>query len=73
MTINVDDKTTYESIKSLDEIRPRDTLSIDYVVSADGKTIARNISVEKPEETAIPEQGATLETTPPENPQAVMQ
>jgi hypothetical protein len=50
-TINVDDKTTYENIKSIDEIKPKDVLSIDYIVSSDGKNIAKNISVEKPENT----------------------
>lgn len=49
ISINTDDKTTYENIKSLDEIRPKDTVSVDYIVSPDGKNIARNISVEKPE------------------------
>jgi len=45
MNIKADDKTTYENVKSLDEIKVQDTLSIDYIV-ADGKNIAKNISVE---------------------------
>ncbi len=49
MTVAVDDKTTYENIKSLSEIKPKDTLSIDYVVGPEGKNIAKNISLEKPE------------------------
>ncbi|MDD5166198.1 MAG: hypothetical protein PHQ57_02270 [Candidatus Omnitrophica bacterium] len=47
--IAVDNKTTYENIKSINELKIGDTLSIDYVVSPEGKDIARNISVEKPE------------------------
>lgn len=48
--INVNDKTTFENIKSIDEIKPKDTLSIDYTISPDGKNTATNISVERPEE-----------------------
>jgi len=48
-TVILDDKTTYENIKSLSEIKIKDTLSIDYVVSPEGKNIAKNISIEKPE------------------------
>lgn len=55
ITISVDDKTTYENIGSLIEIKPQDTVSIDYLVSAEGKNVAKNISVEKPE---------TMETLP---------
>lgn len=49
LNINIDDKTTYENIKSLDEISPKDTVSIDYILSPDGKNTAKNISIEKPE------------------------
>jgi hypothetical protein len=49
IAINVDDKTVYENIKSIDEIKLKDTVSVDYIVGADGKSIARNLSVEKPE------------------------
>lgn len=48
-TINIDDKTTYENIGSLEEIQPKDVLSIDYIVDLEGKNIARKISIEKPE------------------------
>jgi len=55
ISINVDEQTAFENIKSLEEINPKDTVSIDYVVSADGKNIAKNISVEKVEdEGALP-------------------
>jgi len=54
-SINVDEQTAFENIKSLEGINPKDTVSIDYVVSADGKNIAKNISVEKVEdEGALP-------------------
>jgi len=65
ISINTDDKTTYENIKSLDEIRPKDTVSVDYIVSPDGKNIARNISVEKPE-APMPEPGNLPEAAPVE-------
>ena len=50
INITTDDKTTFENIKSIDQIRPKDILSIDYIVSPDGENIAKNISVEKPED-----------------------
>lgn len=49
MSIGIDDKTTYENIHSIEEIEPLDTLSIDYIVTSDGKNIAKNISAEEPE------------------------
>lgn len=49
ISINVDDKTIYENVKSIDEIKPSDAVSVDYIVSPEGKNIAKDISVEKPE------------------------
>jgi hypothetical protein len=49
INIELDDKTTYENVKSADEIKAMDTLSVDYTVSTGGKNIAKNISVERPE------------------------
>jgi hypothetical protein len=49
MTVSADTKTTFENVRSLAEVQPKDTLSIDYKVLPDGKNIARNISVEKAE------------------------
>lgn len=74
ISISVDEKTTYENIKSIDELRPNDSVSVDYVISTDGKNIARNISVEKAENTKDIEEGvlieepvpATVEETTPE-------
>lgn len=51
ITISTDNKTTYENVKSIDELKPADTVSIDYIVNADGKNIAKNVSVERPEST----------------------
>lgn len=55
ISINVDEKTTYENIKSLDELKPKDNVSIDYIQSPDAKNLAKNIVVEKSEE-ALPEE-----------------
>jgi hypothetical protein len=63
MTIGVDEKTAFENVKSLAEIQPKDTLSIDYKVVSEGKNIAKNISVEKAETPeAVP--GAPATETP---------
>jgi len=48
--IYVDDKTTYENAKAITDIKPKDIVSIDYVAGAQGSSIARNVSVEKPED-----------------------
>ena len=72
----VDDKTTFENIKSISEIKLQDTVSVDYVMGTEGKTLARNISVEKPESLPAGEEEAGKEkvvtepvmTTPQENP-----
>lgn len=63
MTLSADDKTIYENAQSLADIKPKDTLSIDYVVNADGNNIAKNISVEKAE--ALPEPAKAPEATEP--------
>jgi hypothetical protein len=49
IAIAIDEKTTYENIKSISEINPKDNVSVDYIVSEDGKNIAKNIIIEKPE------------------------
>ncbi len=72
MVILTDAKTTYENIQSVAEIKPADTLSIDYVVTIEGKNLAKNISVEKPEdvtpgtEEKAAEAGTEAVTQPPE-------
>jgi hypothetical protein len=49
ITFSLDDQTSFENARSLDELKPSDAVSIDYAVSADGRNIAKNISVEAPE------------------------
>jgi hypothetical protein len=63
MLLSVDDQTTYENVKSFSEIKPQDTLSIDYTTSAGGKNIAKNINVEKTEGIQLTPEEA-VKTTP---------
>lgn len=49
LVLAVDEKTTFENIKDFSELKLKDTLSIDYVIEADNKNIAKNISFEKPD------------------------
>ncbi|MBU1124696.1 MAG: hypothetical protein KKC84_01595 [Candidatus Omnitrophica bacterium] len=51
ITLYVDEKTTFENAKSFSEIKLNDTLSVDYVVALGGKNLAKNISIERPEDT----------------------
>jgi hypothetical protein len=64
MVVATDSKTIYENIKSFDEIKPQDTVSIDYIVSPEGKGIAKNISVEKPEGEGVPQSSSVPEMQP---------
>lgn len=64
VAITVDDKTTYENIKALLEIKPQDTVSVDYIVNPEGKNIAKNISVEKPQAEPAPQEDAVGEVKP---------
>lgn len=58
MKISIDEKTTFENVNSIDEIKPKDTVSIDYIVTPDAQNIAKNISVEKAENLETPQEGA---------------
>jgi len=49
IVIATDDNTAYENIKSIDELKPRDTVSVDYIVSSEGRNIATNVGLELPE------------------------
>jgi len=70
ITIAADEKTTFENAQSLSGIQAADTVSVDYILSPEGKNIARSISVEKPEETSAPnEEIAPLEESIPEAPE----
>jgi len=59
ITISTDNKTTYENAKSIDEIKVGNSVSVDYAVSVDGKNLALNISLEKPEVVSTPEEGTS--------------
>jgi hypothetical protein len=48
--IGVNDTTTYENFASIAELKPKDTLSIDYSSGPDGSNIAKNIIMEKPDD-----------------------
>ena len=60
VTIEIDEKTTYENAKSLIDIKPQDTVAVDYIINPDGKNIAGNISLEK-----LEGQKSTYEEVPP--------
>lgn len=49
MEICFDSATLFENVASASEIKPSDTLSVDYVITADGKNLARTVTVEKTE------------------------
>lgn len=58
MPLSVDEETSFENIGGLSEIKFKDTLSIDYMVTADGKNVAKNIGVESPDSSSVaPQQG----------------
>jgi len=61
LVVAVDGKTTFENIKSIAEIKPQDTLSLDYIVDG-ANNIAKNVSVEKPE--ALSQPSAAAATIP---------
>lgn len=50
MVVAVDAKTVFENVNSLEDIKPLDTASIDYVISPDGKNLAKTVSIEKPQD-----------------------
>ena len=60
MVMGVDGQTAFDNAKSLDDVKPQDTVSIDYVVDADGRNTARNVNVERPEAMAIVDDSAVL-------------
>ena len=64
ISISVDDKTTLENVKSLDEIKAKDTVSVDYIIVSEGKNLAKNISVEKPESPEVSREEVIPQTTP---------
>ena len=59
LLLNIDDKTTFENVKTFDEIKVKDAVSVDYMAGQGAKFIAKNISVESPETTKV--EGAAAE------------
>jgi len=69
ITLVTSAETTYENVAALAEIKPKDTASIDYLVTSDGKNLAKHISVERietppvesvtPPESVIPSESET--------------
>lgn len=47
LVIAVNNETVYEHIESISEIKASDTLSVDFVIDAEGRNIASNVSVDK--------------------------
>jgi len=58
LALAVDETTSYENIKSLEDIQPKDNLSVDYILK-EGKNVAQGISLEKPE-SVPPEDNAAV-------------
>jgi hypothetical protein len=46
LVLSVDEKTTYENVKSLSDIKPQSPAGVDYMVDPQGQNIAKNISIE---------------------------
>lgn len=63
ITITVDPKTTYENVQSYTQIKPKDTVSVDYIVEASGRNLVKNITVEKPEDLEAAGEGAMAESS----------
>lgn len=69
ITITVSEQTTYNEINSIGQLKPQDTVSVDYITDRQGLNLAKNISLEKEEETPglTPKLNATEETQPTES------
>ncbi|MBI4706612.1 MAG: hypothetical protein HY761_01625 [Candidatus Omnitrophica bacterium] len=70
IAVNVDEKTIYENVKAIGEIKTKDAVSIDYIVTPEGRNVARNISLEKPEVPPATVQPPSAVTAAPEIPAA---
>jgi len=64
LVLTVDEKTVFENIKSLDEIKIKDTLIVDYLAGVNGRNIAKNINFEKPDSLPAASAQAAENTTP---------
>ncbi|MCM8800691.1 MAG: hypothetical protein NC912_01540 [Candidatus Omnitrophica bacterium] len=54
--LNTDENTQYENCDSLNQIKPADTISVDYIISPEGKNLAKYVVLEKPENTVNPQE-----------------
>jgi hypothetical protein len=63
-TVYVDAKTVFENVKSLEEIKSQDVVSIDYVSGPNSKNLAISLSVEKPENAEDMEMGNNVPVEP---------
>jgi len=61
INIYLDEKTAYQNVESIEGINPKDSLSIDYIVNAEGKNIAKNVNLEK-QEVSTPEAASSSDT-----------
>ena len=64
LVLVVDEKTTFENIKDFNELKLKDTISIDYLIGVDNKNIAKNISFEKPD-TGVSAPASAVENSQP--------
>lgn len=56
ITLNIDENTQYENCNSLQQIKPTDTISVDYIVNPEGKNLAKYIVLERPEDASSPQE-----------------
>ena len=70
IVLDANDNTVFENAKSLDELKEKDTLSVDYLI-VDSKNIAKNVSLEKLDE-VVPEAVSATENTSAESAQGAV-
>ncbi len=68
--ISVNELTRYDNLVSFDQLKPMDTISVDYIITLEGINLARNISIEKPEEAAAIPQMVPIDPQAMPNPEA---
>jgi hypothetical protein len=49
MVLVVNEGTTFENVKDFNELKVKDTLSVDYINTVDNRSVAKTISFEKPD------------------------
>jgi len=52
MVLSVDQDTVFENVKGFNDLKLKDALSVDYLTGSDNVNIAKNISLDKPEDLA---------------------